>query len=1184
MLKFRADRRASQYEQNGTAGHPVIRSHLVEIRRPQNHLQSSNLDMSSKASGKRFVSFASDVNANNLNMVSDLSPEPQPGGQTPRAIRKAATFGKRSNSMRRNPTAEVTKQGWLYKQASNGVKQWNKRWFVLTDRCLFYYKDEKEEAVLGSLPLLSFRIGPVQPVDNISRKFAFKVFSEDDEDDSNISSTFCLQVEHAGTRTYYFSAESLEEQEAWVATMSEAACMDIPTTQRNNSENIPPPGLNNASVAKRVEPYSRGEGDGRGTDLREHRRGVVRGEAETPATALTPDMDGRGGERGGDRGRDRGRERVVDRGRERGGDRSRDRGGDMGGERGGDRGGVPQPNGWGTYGAYQPQESREAWEARDHALLHRGFASHMPPDRMAQRQNSMTQLQQWVNQRRGLAAQEELQSPSHYYTVNRGVPSDCYGVYGGPRYVEEYALYPPGVRPDSMCSVSGGFERLPPQWTPEEKRRSLRDGPLYPRGAQWGVPHAQQHPGYYAPLGQAQGGVTRLSMPPRSRSVPRSPSSSQGPYSPMRSPSARFDRDRDDLVYADPSIYGLRRSVSSPKYEFHRDRRPMGPAVYHYHYPGSLHDTMDDMVDLQMHRNLDYLEQQQVAPFHDIYTDLPPELAEIEIDNLLGRLCEQNRLLKEQEVLVQRLRVEKDSLEGALVATHQELEMYRGQPALADKLHMKKETLQNQLINIRGELSQASSVLTTTRMEFEVLEDEVNAIHGDLWEQLNAGGQSEAIHRHFQKEFWKIQDVLEGLHKNNPSRGTDTATHRVASLASGSFSTNSPASPLSSVSLTSPLSPFSPVSGSQASPPKQVGMEDVSPPRPPLPKSYLPLESPPSFPPSASHLPFDRGAWLCRSSALSGSLEEDYEEEEEAHLRQHKYTVASDTSSGDKANCDRVESENDRQANMNKVGIVPPRTKSPTEEELKPVNLTQRRNCTAANGYGSKGRPKSAVFPAEVKSKMSVEEQNERIRRNQSNSVRDKRRSLNLSGAQQSDAFRPSYRVVRRRLTAHEVDIKDLEAAVRGEGVESPREEIARLRRLQIEPEHYDLDVKKELSTDKVLIQERYVEEESDSPLSPEEILEKQKKVERIKTLIAKSNLQNVVPLLDGPSERQADPEQQLQEQEKRIEISCALAAEASRRSRLLSALSTTNPPASMPDLTPPPSADLSDSSHFIKV
>lgn len=35
--------------------------------------------------------------------------------------------------------------------------------------------DEKEEGVLGSLPLLSFKIAPVQQSDNISRKFAFKV-------------------------------------------------------------------------------------------------------------------------------------------------------------------------------------------------------------------------------------------------------------------------------------------------------------------------------------------------------------------------------------------------------------------------------------------------------------------------------------------------------------------------------------------------------------------------------------------------------------------------------------------------------------------------------------------------------------------------------------------------------------------------------------------------------------------------------------------------------------------------------------------------------------------------------------------------------------------------------------------------------------------------------------------------
>ncbi|KAJ8358114.1 hypothetical protein AAFF_G00032780, partial [Aldrovandia affinis] len=298
------------------------------------------------------------------------------------------------------------------------------------------------------------------------------------------------------------------------------------------------------------------------------------------------------------------------------------------------------------------------------------------------------------------------------------------------------------------------------------------------------------------------------------------PAPPRGPTPPVRSSSVRFERDRDDLIYSDPSVYGLRRSASSLQYDFHRDRRSMGTGMYHYNYPAPLHDNMEDMVDLQLQRNLDYLEQQQVAPFRDIYTDLPPALGEIEIDNLLGRLCEQNRLLKEQEVLVQQLRLEKDSLEGAL------------------------ESLQNQLINIRGELSQASSAMTGTRMEFEVLEDEVNAVHGDLWEQLNAGGQNELVHRHFQKEFWKIQDVLEGLHKNNPSRGTDTATHRVASLASGSFSTNSPASPLSSASLTSPLSPFSPVSGSHDSPPNRWAWSTSTP------ASPMPLQG--AGPPAAT--------------------------------------------------------------------------------------------------------------------------------------------------------------------------------------------------------------------------------------------------------------------------------------------------------------------------------------------
>lgn len=37
-------------------------------------------------------------------------------------------------------------------QASSGVKQWNKRWFVLVDRCLFYYKGEPAPGLRGRGP------------------------------------------------------------------------------------------------------------------------------------------------------------------------------------------------------------------------------------------------------------------------------------------------------------------------------------------------------------------------------------------------------------------------------------------------------------------------------------------------------------------------------------------------------------------------------------------------------------------------------------------------------------------------------------------------------------------------------------------------------------------------------------------------------------------------------------------------------------------------------------------------------------------------------------------------------------------------------------------------------------------------------------------------------------------------
>ncbi|XP_048353265.1 pleckstrin homology domain-containing family A member 6 isoform X9 [Sphaerodactylus townsendi] len=1127
--------------------------------------------MSNKTGSKRPAPVHSDSSTHT--MVSE-APQERPNGRASRSSRKGIAFGKRSNSMKRNPNAAVTKSGWLFKQASSGVKQWNKRWFVLVDRCLFYYKDEKEESILGSIPLLSFRVAAVQPSDNISRKYTFKVtVCWMEETRGSNKKSLSPQAEHAGIRTYFFSAENNEEQETWIQAMGEAARVQIPPTQSKNHQyhhhhhrSIPA----REAAKPELEAKTRGEGDGRGSEKIERKQERVESKKEPLVKAngiVSQDIPSEPGSPYPEASH-------VPPGVER----------------------PTQPNGWQYASPSRPGSMAYPQHDGDTAVPRRSFAPRSNPEKIAQRKSSMTQLQQWVNLRRGTAPPEDLHSPTRFYPMSRRVP-DYYPPYS-PQFSEDYQYYPPGVRPDSICSMPA-YERVSPQWSVDDKRHSFRNSGTYQLrdwkeqpgyGRQdvpvW-IPGPTRPPVYYDEMDAASGSLRRMSLQPRSRSVPRSPSqgsySRARVYSPVRSPSARFERmpARSEEIYAEPTTYMMRRSVSSPKYDYLGDRRPVPAGVFPFNYPASptVHDKMDELLDLQLQRNLEYLDQQmnesetlismvnrmvessspraqlymQVSHFPEAYRETlhTYKINEQDTDKLLGKLCEQNKVMREQERLVQQLRAEKESLESALMGTHQELEMFGSQPAYPEKLLHKKESLQNQLINIRVELSQASTALANSTIEYENLEGEVSALHDDLWEQLNLDIQNEMLNRQIQKEIWRIQDVMEGLRKNNPSRGTDTAKHRVTLGPSGTYSSNSPASPLSSASLTSPLSPFSLMSGSQTSPTKQGSNESKS-----------------SFEPSKK----DHQRITASSAAV------------EAGLLQT-----------------RQEQEADKQIALNKVGIVPPRTKSPLDEDTMPTSGVIRRSASnLPNGLNSRDRPKSAVFANEMKAKMSVEEQIDRMKRHQSGSMKEKRRSLQLPANQQqiegSISKTPaSYKVVRRHRSIHEVDISDLEAALRSEDsgkmYETPREEIARLRKMELEPEHYDVDISKELSTpDKVLIPERYIELEPDTPLSPEEMKEKQKKVERIKTLIAKSSMQNVVPLNEGEVDLPQDPETQLQEQEKRIEISCALAAEASRRGRMLSAqCATPSPPTSPASPTPPTKSLSSDSSqgtdsHFMRV
>ncbi|XP_058036609.1 pleckstrin homology domain-containing family A member 4 isoform X2 [Ahaetulla prasina] len=141
-----------------------------------------------------------------------------------RPVQKVHTFGKRANSIKRDPNSPVIMRGWLYKQDSSGLKLWKRRWFVLSNYCLFYYRDSREEMVLGSILLPSYEIRTAFSKEKKNRRFVFK-------------------AEHPGMRTYYFSADTQLDMNSWIKAMNQSAAAEC------NCGNLNQGGLHSQSVS-----------------------------------------------------------------------------------------------------------------------------------------------------------------------------------------------------------------------------------------------------------------------------------------------------------------------------------------------------------------------------------------------------------------------------------------------------------------------------------------------------------------------------------------------------------------------------------------------------------------------------------------------------------------------------------------------------------------------------------------------------------------------------------------------------------------------------------------------------------------------------------------------------------------------------------------------------------------------
>ncbi|XP_040504218.1 pleckstrin homology domain-containing family A member 6-like isoform X1 [Gallus gallus] len=182
-----------------------------------------------------------------------------------RPVPRVHTFGKGEQAMRRDPHIPPTMRGWLHKQDSSGLRLWKRRWFVLVDLCLYYYRDSSEQRVRGGLPLPGYRIRVLAP--------------------STSSPRFLFTVEHPGMRSYVLGADSPEELGAWMCSLRHSASpMGGPIPPRPAlpsapaPEEAPPHGQLRPSVAATNQQLTPPAGGG----LRDAKEGTAANQESTP--------------------------------------------------------------------------------------------------------------------------------------------------------------------------------------------------------------------------------------------------------------------------------------------------------------------------------------------------------------------------------------------------------------------------------------------------------------------------------------------------------------------------------------------------------------------------------------------------------------------------------------------------------------------------------------------------------------------------------------------------------------------------------------------------------------------------------------------------------------------------------------------------------------------------------------
>ncbi|XP_059510667.1 pleckstrin homology domain-containing family A member 5 isoform X6 [Stegostoma tigrinum] len=1137
--------------------------------------------MASQEKKDRPVSVVSEVST--YTMASEMALLPMsPAGRSSRPSKKIHNFGKRSNSIKRNANAPVMKRGWLYKQDSTGMKLWKKRWFVLADLCLFYYRDEKEEGILGSILLPSFKIAPVSPEDHINRKYAFK-------------------ASHPNMRTYYFYTETAKEMDSWMKAMIEAALVQtepVKRTEKLASEIVPPKDVNHVPNHKMlVNPELQNNQKNMDPNLGVQQKDNPNITHADKYCFETEGLDQR---------------KPLTKINSIKSQPAKSESGNV----------MPGTN------SVQSQEYKSLHTSASNEQIsicpvstpvenvdtgRERLVSLNESGRGLQRTNSMVQLEQWVRTQKVKGQEEEPRSITCYQTLPRNLPSYRTQVMPCYRTMPHHSR----TRPDSICSASpSAYNRVLRPPSSEEKRKSMRDDTMW-QLYEWQQRQVYHKHGTLSRHGTLSTPVTMMNIVDQSRSIPPSPShSSLAPYhvySPLRSYNIESKSEalspvlRGDMTIDSMKSRRHRTPVNRFIYPPNRRSMPAGIPVQTIPSESLQGKTPEELTLLliklrRQQAEVNGIREHTATQLMQLnLSDANPKLAQqddyretiyshrrenLDIDGKLSQLCEQDKVVCEQEEKLQQLHKEKHTLEQALLAASQEIEMNAQNPTVVQSVALQRDVLQNGLLSTCREISRATAELERTWKEYEKLEYDVTVARTHLQQQLDRCDEVQveltAQQRpQIQKELWRIDDVMEGLSQSKQQRRNSGNTG-TADSQPGSASTSR----------------------------CRQEEDETAPPRPPLPQLFDLTERAPSVPPH----PTESIIWPCSARNLVHQPDEMkiyLEPEDPKHgadsgpdYRLYKSEPELTTvTEVDESNVDeKSETVPDKESVTSKglsfpVGIVPPRSKSPMPESSTIASyVTLRKHRKMDGTVPHVERPKSAVeqlFLAEgPRPRMSVEEQLERIKRHQQASLKDKRKGLNLitlqdqspakSLSREKNQIKPIYSgdkyTVHRNKTA-ESNIEELEAAVQNDSWNQHREtvaeEIARLKEEHIEPNQEKLGNVND-SSGQVLMSERCSDVDSNIQ-SPDETVDKKKDLDGIKS---RSSVLTVAPVVNHKTDIRAD-EENAQEGVKMINISNELAADTPRNSKLVAEQSLSSP---LQPPTSPSHPQLTEGSHFMCV